>query len=96
MAEKAELASGGVRRRRRGIVAAIQYVLFFALGITMFVALFYDSRLYYGIDGNGQSIYRERDRSGGGVRREPVSADSATGIDDSSEFSRLVGHVTSQ
>ncbi len=86
MRENAELkkseSSGGTRRRRYGMVAAIQYVLFVALGVTMFVALFYDSRLYYGIDVNGQPIYRESRLAQPEVfDLSSVSADSATGID---------------
>ena len=48
------------RRRRHGWTADILHVLLLAaVGIAVLVALICDSRLYYGIDVDGQPIYQE-------------------------------------
>jgi hypothetical protein len=52
-------SSSGVQKRRQGMVAAAQLMLLLALGVTVFVVLLVDSRLYHGIDLDGQPIYRE-------------------------------------
>ncbi len=82
------LAEGhdGVRSRklRYGkIAAATQVLLLFALCATVFVALFCDSRLYYGIGVDGQPIYQECPREPGVIEASPASADSPSGSDRS-------------
>ncbi len=79
MSEKTDSSCTGFRGQRPGIVAAIQFALFLGLCATVLVTLFYDTRLYYGIDVDGRPIYREVTRPEL-LRGIPVSADSATGI----------------
>ncbi len=73
------LSASGARRRCHGAVSgAIQVLLFGALGAAVLVALFYDSRLYYGIDVDGQPIHKETPLSA----VSPVSTGSAVGSDE--------------
>ena len=78
--KKADSSSGGVRQPRQGAAATTQCVFLLSFAVTVLVALFYDSRLYYGIDVDGHPIHEESP-----VRRpelldlSPVSTNAATG-----------------
>ncbi len=78
--KKTESSSGRVLMRRLRVAAAMQYAMFLAMAVTALLALFYDSRLYYGIDANGQPIYPEV-TCPAVLHAAPASADFATRID---------------
>jgi len=47
------------RKPCSGMVEATQCAILLALGVTILFVLFFDSRLYYGIDVDGKPIYQE-------------------------------------
>jgi hypothetical protein len=67
-----------VSRRRQGVVAvAVQVFLVFLLAAAVVGALLYDSRLYYGIDVNGQPLYEESEYTENEYRLWVVHATTA-------------------
>ncbi len=77
--KKTEPSPGRRRRRPLGIAAGAQFAAFLTIGAAVLLALFYDSRLYYGIDVDGQPIYQELVRPET-LHGDPISVDSTTRI----------------
>lgn len=65
------------RSRRGTIPIAVQVLLILILGVAVLGALAYDTRLYYGVDIDGQPIYQENPRRRPSPPLRPVSADNA-------------------